>query len=366
MSGLGQADLLIDLAALVANWRQIADMVAPAEAAGVVKANGYGLGAVEVARALSGAGCRTFFVAHPVEALALRPALPADRTIFVLHGAPDAAGVALAEAGIVPVLNSLSEIAAFADLGRRMGGLAAAIQIDTGMTRLGLQAGEVEELHARPGILEGIELRLVMSHLACADEAGHGMNARQLGEFERLRRLLPAAPASLANSAGCFLGREFHFDLVRPGIALYGGRVLAKGPDRLREVVRIIARILQVHGIDTPRTVGYGASHSMLAGGRIATVAVGYADGYPRALGNRGFAVIDGFRVPVVGRVSMDLLTLDVSALPSQSTRAGQEVCILGGGVPADELAALAGTIDYELFTHLGARYRRTYLGRDA
>ncbi|MCW5731197.1 MAG: alanine racemase [Alphaproteobacteria bacterium] len=363
MSGLGQADLLIDLAALVANWRRIADMVAPAETAGVVKANGYGLGAAEVARALSAAGCRTFFVAHPAEALALRPLLPADRAIFVLHGAPKGAGAALAGAGIVPVLNTLAEIEAFAALGRARGGLPAAIQIDTGMTRLGLRQGEVEAIAARPGLLDGIELRLVMSHLACADERAHPMNARQQAGFEHLRRLLPPAPASLANSAGCFLGREFHLDLVRPGIALYGGRVLADGPNTMREVVRIVARILQVHAIDTPRTVGYGASHSMPAGGRIATVAVGYADGYPRALGNRGFAVIDGFRVPVVGRVSMDLLTLDVSALPSQSIRVGQDVHILGGGVPADELAALAGTIDYELFTRLGARYRRTYLG---
>jgi len=360
---LGQATLEIDLAAIAGNWRRIAAAAGPAEVGAVVKADAYGLGAARVAPALAAAGCRTFFVAHPAEGLELRRHLP-DQRILVLHGAPADSAEALADAALIPVLNTPGQVGRFAALARAQGRkLPAAIQIDTGMTRVGLSAAETGEMAERRDMLDALDLRLVLSHLACGDEAEHPMNQAQLAEFERLKALLPPAPASLANSAGCFLGPAFGFDLMRPGIALYGGRPLANEPNPMGQVVRLTAKILQTHQIDTPRTVGYGATHSMPAGSRIATVAVGYADGYPRSLSDRGLAAIGGSLVPVVGRVSMDLITLDVTALPATVAHEGAEVVLLGDTVPQDMLAGQAGTIDYELLTRLGRRYRRVYRG---
>lgn len=360
---LGPAELTIDLDAIAGNWRLLQAKVGRARCAAVVKADAYGLGLDRVAPALWAAGCRSYFVAHGAEGLALRRLLP-DAEIFVLHGLSDQAAEYPA-AGLIPVLNRLAEIAAWqrqaAALGRP---LPAALHIDTGMTRLGLDAAALHQLADTPRLLDGLTLRLVMSHLACADDPADPMNAMQLDAFRRLRRLLPAAPASLASSGGIFQGAAFHFDLVRPGIALYGGNPLASGANPMAETVRLQAKILQVHDVDTPRTVGYGASHRLSGPTRIATVAVGYADGYLRSLGNRGFAHIDGVRVAVVGRVSMDLITLDVSALTPEQSQVGAPVDVLGGATDIDLLAQAGGTLAYELLTRLGPRYRRIYRGQ--
>jgi alanine racemase len=316
-----------------------------------------------VAKALAAAGCRTFFVATIDEGIAIRAALPAP-TIFVLGGPLPGATADIAAHGLVPVLNSLDQIGLWVGFARARGEeLAAALHLDTGMNRLGLDAGAVARLTADPTLLTGIRTILVMSHMACADEPDHGKNNEQLSAFRTLQAGLPAAPRSLAASSTLFLGECYRFDLVRPGAALYGLNPQPERPNPMAPVVRLCARILQVRDVDTPMTVGYGATHRFTAKGRIATVAAGYADGLFRSLSNRGFGSIEGVRVPVVGRISMDLTTFDVSALAPEAACPGALIELIGPGHDADALAAEAGTIGYEVLTSLGARYLRSYSG---
>ena len=350
--------LTIDLAALAANYRFFVDQLDAGSCGAAVKADAYGCGLENVAPALAAAGCRQFFVATLDEGIAARDVLGGGAEIFVLNGPVAGSEAEFAEHCLLPVLNDLGQI-------ERWRG-AAVVHLDSGMSRLGLPPAEVATLAAEPERLAGIELRYVMSHLACADEPERPENAAQLGLFQNLRAQLPPARASLANSAGILLGPQYHFDLARPGIGLYGGNPLASGPNPVRQVVSLQAKIAQVREIDSPHTVGYGAAHRATGPSRIATVPVGYADGYPRSLSQRGFASIAGVRVALVGRVSMDLITLDVSALPPQTAQPGSLVELLGGEVDIDELAAAAGTISYELLTGLGRRYRRRYLGAAA
>ena len=356
----GRAVLTIHLGAIVANYHRLQREAPGAEVAAVVKANGYGLGLREVGEALWQGGCRSFFVAHPDEGTALRAAL-GKAAIYVLHGLQGGSGEALAEADLIPVLNHPGEIARYAALARARGRrLPAALQIDTGMCRLGLAAGEIERLE--PADLGALDLRLVMSHLACAEEAGNPMNQEQLATFERLRARLPAAPASLANSSGIFLGPAFHFQLCRPGVALYGVNPTPERANPMAPVVTLEAPVLQVHEVDAPGSVGYGATCRTRPGARIATVPVGYADGYLRAAGPRASARITGHEVPLAGRVSMDLISLDVSALPLDAVRPGVMVELIGGPGGVDVLAAAAGTIGYEVLTRLGSRFARRYI----
>jgi len=355
--------LTIDLDALAANYRALADRVAPADCAAVVKADAYGLGMAEVAPVLARAGARTFFVATLDEALRLRALLPQAR-IGVLDGLA-AAGEADCEAsGLLPVLNDLAEIDLWsrraAAAGRR---LPAFVHLDTGMNRLGLSRGDVTTLEGEPERLDGIEVAAYLSHFACADEADHPMTASQTAAFMAALYKLPEAPASLANSSGIFRGRETHFDLVRPGSALYGVNPTPEAENPMAGVVRLDARVLQVRDVDSPETVGYGASHQIYSPSKIATIAIGYADGYFRALGNRGTVFAAGAPAPVVGRVSMDLTTLDVSALPTDAVKPGDMVQIIGPDVPVDAVAAAAETIGYEVLTALGDRHHRRYLG---
>ncbi len=354
------AVLHVDLDALAGNYRCLRRAAAGATCAAVVKADGYGLGAAEIAGTLWAAGCRDYFVAHAFEGAALRAALP-DATIYVLHGAMPGAEAGLPLHGLIPVLNSLGQVDAWAGLARARGGLDAVLQIDTGMNRVGLPPAEVAALRDDPARLDGIRVRYVISHLACAEDAGGAMNAEQLAAFRKLKAELPAAPASLANSSGIFLGPDYHFDLVRPGVALYGVNPTPGRPNPMAEVVRLEGRILQLREIDRPQTVGYGAAYQAAGPRRIATVPVGYADGYLRCLGNQAYACIGGVRVQVAGRVSMDLITLDVTDAPPSALRVGAPVDLIGGGVPIDEVAAWAGTIGYELLTGLGHRYHRSF-----
>lgn len=376
MTSGDQAILHIDLDALVANWRRLGGMAPQAECAAVVKADAYGTGAAEVGKALQKAGCRRFFVAHSEEALALRQTLP-DATIHILHG-PTAGGEAdLAAANLTPVLSTPGQIAAWSALAKQLGHrLPAALHVDTGMNRLGLSEAEAYVVATDPARLDGIELAFVMSHLACSDEPDHPLNRAQADAFAALRQRFPNLKGSLANSAGTFLGPDFHHDILRPGIALYGANPLdpSAGPrreaSRMAEVVHLEGKILQVRSVDRGMTVGYGAGYIVEKPTQIATVAVGYADGFSRALSGRGSAIIKGrqghVRVPIAGRVSMDLITLDVSALDAGDCRPGTPVSLLGGGIDIDEQAAVAGTISYELLTQLGRRYRRIYKGSAA
>lgn len=362
----GAARLEIDLGAIARNWRRLAQRAAPARCGAPVKADAYGLGAAQVVPALARAGCRDFFFAHPGEALAVRGLAP-DVHLYALHG-PTAAVDEMAAAGVIPALNTLEQVAVWRDAAKRAGRrLQAALHVDTGMNRLGLPPADFELLAREPDRLDGIDLVLVFSHLACADIPNHPLNAAQLAAFRRLRALFPGVPAALANSSGIFLGPEYCFDLVRPGAALYGINPLSDAANPMEPVVRLIAEVIQVRRVDAPDTVGYGAEHAVTGPSRIATVAVGYADGYPRSLGNgRGQALVDGERVPVVGRVSMDLITLDVSNLAEHRVQPGTEAILLGPGIDPDLIGTAAGTIGYEILTRLGPRYRRVYITDDS
>ncbi len=362
-AALADTILEVDLAALAGNWRTLKARAAPARCAAVVKADGYGLGAAEVGGALAAAGCDTFFVAHAGEAVALRANLLAA-SIFVLHGPPAGAERELLRHRLTPVLSSAGQIAAWADLARAEGRrLPAAIHIDTGMNRLGLSAGDVSALADNPARLAGIDLVLVMSHLACAEESEHPLNATQRQRFAALEARLPKAPRSLANSAGIALGADYHRDMARPGVALYGVEPNPGAPLGVRPVVGLRARILQVRRVDRGESVGYGATHFFAGPGRVATIALGYADGFLRSLSNHGYAFVDDVRVPVIGRVSMDLVTLDVSAVSDTRAQPGAWVELIGPRATLAELSRQAGTIDYEILTRLGRRFHRVYTG---
>ncbi|MBI2584567.1 MAG: alanine racemase [Rhodospirillales bacterium] len=361
---LAGAVLTIDLDAVAANYRLLQKRLAKAEAAAVVKADAYGLGLAKVAPVLAAAGCRTFCVAHVGEAIALRQVLGNTAAVVVLNGLLPDAEDAYAEHALTPALGSLAELAAWqAECKRRNKKLPCWLHVDTGMLRLGLPPDELETLADRPGLLDGLEVAVVMSHLACADERAHPKNRDQLAAFADVRRRLPMGKASFANSAGVFLGRDFRFDIARPGVALYGVAPIAGEPNPMAQVVRLQAKILQVRRVDTPQTVGYGATHRVEGPGRIATVPVGYADGYLRSLSNRGTGYIGDIPVPVVGRVSMDLITLDVTQVPERQASVGALVDLIGPHNPVDRVAQEAGTIGYEILTSLGARYHRAYVG---
>jgi alanine racemase len=358
------AVLTIDLGAIARNYRSLRHRLGGTPCAGVVKGNAYGLGVAEIAPVLAAQGCDRFFVATLDEAVELRGLLP-DATIAVLNGVLAGSAAVFAENNLLPVLNDLGQIDLWAALSRSRGGepLEALIHIDSGMSRLGLPPEETRRLAAERHRLDGLRLTLVMSHLACAEQPDNPMNAAQRTEFDGLRALLPSAPASLANSSGIFLGAEYHYDLGRPGVALYGVNPTPGKPNPMTEVVRLHSKIIQLRDVDRPQTVGYGASHRVATKARIATVPVGYADGYLRSLGGHVFAAIGDVRVPVVGRVSMDLITLDVSALAPDLTAPGTTVELIGGACPIEQFADLGGTIAYEILNRLGPRIRRRYIG---
>lgn len=362
------AILTVDLDAIVSNYGLLRDRAGGAGCAAVIKADAYGLGAGPVATALAGAGCRDFFVALLAEAVELRgilaAAAAADARIYVLNGLAGGEEPTYAEHGLIPILNTTDEIAAWRAFADSAGASqAAAIQIDTGMSRLGLEHADIKALEAGDDAFSGIDIRLVMSHLACAYDRGNPFNHQQRAAFDAARVLLPAAPASLANSAGIFLGAEFHYDLVRPGASLFGIAPLKEIRNPMAQVIKLQGKILQVRVVDRGRTVGYGATHRATRKSRLATVGVGYADGYLRYLSNRGSGFIGNVRVPVVGRVSMDLITLDVTDVAETDARPGALVDLICNHHTLDQLAAEAGTIGYEILTSLGHRYHRRYIG---
>jgi alanine racemase len=356
--------LTIDLDAICDNWRTLKEKVGRAECAAVVKADAYGLGARKVAAALYLAGCRHFFVAHLTEAIELRPALAADAVIYVLHGIhPGAEGECVTH-GLVPVLNSLPQLIAWRTLAERLDRvLPAVLQIDTGMARLGLSADELERVAADHGVLTGIELKFIMSHLVSAEDQANAVNRRQLECFRAALARLPAAKASLANSSGIFLGPDYHFDLVRPGAALYGVAPVAGQANPLRAVIRLQGKVLQTRTIEPGTAVGYSHTWTASRRSRIATVAAGYADGYLRSLSNRGEACFEGMRLPIVGNVSMDTITLDISDVPEGRIGEGSLIDLADARHGVDEIASRGGTIGYEILTSLGSRYTRAYLG---
>jgi len=358
------AVLVIDLAALVANWRDMAARAPGAECAAVVKASGYGLGDVAVASALWQAGARSFFVADIEAGVRVKTALPQSRTI-VLHGVPAGTEEELSVRGLVPVLGSLCEIKRWGAYASRSGRhLPAFIHIDTGMNRLGLPPNELDRLCNDPvSLLEGIDLQGWMSHLACADDPANPFTAEQLRRVRAALARLPKAPVSLSNSAGIFHGANYHFDLVRPGIGLYGPNPAPWLPNPMRPVIRLLARILQIRDVAPPDTVGYDATHRVAGLGKVAALGMGYADGYPWSLAGKGMATVAGHVAPLIGRVSMDLLTADVTGVPEHLLQVGGWADIIGTHRDVDQVAREAGTIGYEVLTRLGSRYHRIYVG---
>jgi alanine racemase len=328
----------------------------------VVKADGYGLGAPEITRALSAAGCDTFFVARLEEGVRLRPVVPTAR-IFVLDGAAPDTVDTLIDHRLVPVLNSLAEIAGWAAAARETKtALEAAIHIDTGMNRLGLPGEELSVLALeRKKRLEDIRLVLLMSHLACADDPQSKMNSIQLDRFRSALAMLPPTPASFASSGGVLLGKDYAFDLVRPGIGLYGGNVQNAAQNPFAVAAVLTARVLQLRQIDKGESVGYGASFRAKRPTVLATVALGYADGLMRAIGNRGHAAIAGTRAPIAGRVSMDLVTLDVTDVPRAALSTDADVEFFGDTISLEEVAKAADTAAYEILTSLTPRVPRRY-----
>lgn len=351
--------LTIDLAALRHNYSAIARHIAPTRAAAVVKADAYGLGASRVAPAFYDAGCRDFFVAHLGEAIALKPFLQPDATLYVLNGLQPGTEAACARDGILPVLNSLEQIENWGALAARQGRkLPALLQLDTGMSRLGLSASEFERLLENFALLDNIDIKFVISHLASGDEPENAANARQLANMTALLVRLPKLPVAFANSGGSFLDKSYHFDLARPGVALYG-----VGPEN--EVVPVLtlsARVIQVRDIDKGAAVGYGGTYVAEGPMRVATIAVGYADGWFRSLSNKGSAFFGDTRLPIIGRVSMDSITLDVSALPEGTLKLGSLVELIGPHQRLEDVARDCDTIPYEILTALGNRYARVYV----
>ena len=359
--------LTVDLAAITANWDALGRRAMPSECAAVIKADGYGCGIEPVARALTRAGCKTFFVADLTEARRVRAVAP-DPAIYVLNGLLPGTATAFADIRVRPVIGSLVELAewdAFCAANQWHGG--AALHVDTGMNRLGISADEAAALAPRIRT-ENHGITLLMSHLVCAEQPEHPLNQRQMQLFREVRLLYRGIPGSLANSSGIFLSNSAHCDMVRPGAALFGVNPTPGHKNPMQPVVGLKARVVQVRPVPKGETIGYNAVWTAKHATRVAIVAVGYADGYPRAASATDAApgadaIVADTRCPLAGRVSMDLLAIDITALPDHTVRRGDLVTLIGGEVGVDDLAAAAGTIGYEVLTSLGKRYHRIYRG---
>lgn len=356
--------LSVDLAALAGNWRQMAALSGRARTGAVIKADAYGLGVEDCGAALYFAGARDFFVATAEEGAALRPYAPEAR-IFVLSGLWPGLEPLIFGHDLVPVIASEEQLAFFMRALADHGDHPCALQVDTGFHRLGLSVAEALDLAndaTRPASFDPV---LVISHLACGDDAAAPMNRAQVESFRQVAAAFEGVESSLSASAGIRLGPDYHFDLTRPGIALYGAAASAGGP-RLETVATAEARILQVRQARAGETVSYGAGHVLTRDSLIAVAAVGYADGYPRSLSGRGEGLIHGRRVPILGRITMDMTMFDVTDLGGR-VRAGDYVELFGPGLAVDDVAAAAGTIPYEILAGLGLRYRReTVIGDEA
>ncbi|MBF9234022.1 alanine racemase [Microvirga alba] len=361
--------LHIDLGALVSNWRLLRDRAGGAEAAAVVKADAYGTGIETTVPALHRAGCRTFFVAHLSEAIRARAVAP-EATIYILNGLPPGTADVYAEFDLRPVLGSREEIDEWAAFCRAEGRrLKAAVHFDTGMNRLGLTVPQGLALKGDPRLAD-FEPALLMSHFASAEERDNPLNQRQIAAFSAIREAFPGIPGSLANSSGILREEKPHFDLVRPGYALYGGNPTPDRNNPMRPVVGLQSRIIQLRTVDAGDGVGYNWRWTAQTKRRLATLSIGYADGYPRPssgigasgeISERGMAIVAGRPCPFAGTVSMDLIIVDVTDVPENEVKRGDLVTLIGGDLTVDEVGRRAGTIGYEILTNLGRRYARTH-----
>jgi alanine racemase len=353
--------LTIDLGAIFDNYRALAVKVMPTECAAVVKADAYGCGLEPVTRTLSRAGCKTFFVAHLDEARQVRKVAP-EAAVYVLNGYTAGSGPSFMEAYARPVISSSVELAEWDHFVASNGWSGGAgLHVDTGMNRLGLSVDEIAAVAARMQS-ENHGLTLLMSHFACADQARHPLNDQQIRQFREIRTLFRGIPGSLANSSGVFLDPSAYCDLVRPGSALYGVNPTPGRPNPMKPVIGLEVRVLQVRNVPRNATVGYGATWTAKRASRIAVIASGYADGLPRASHALDrHVLVGGRRCPIVGRISMDLLTVDVTDLPDNMLRRGMLVTLIGGELDLDAVGAQAGTIGYEILSSLGRRYHRVW-----
>jgi alanine racemase len=354
--------LTVDLDALAANYRVLQAQASGAQVAPVVKADGYGLGAGPIGRRLWADGARAFFVARLDEGEALRAQLGPGRpaTVYVLDGLTAGAGPRLAAADLTPALSTLPQVGEAAAFARRTGRpLTVALQLDTGMNRQGLPLTEARALAQSTDRLAGLDVALVMSHLGAAADPADPHNADQLGRFTQARALFPGARASLAASAGIFLGPAYAFDMVRPGVSLYGGGPRETADPRLAAVAALTAPILDIRTVQAGERLGYGAHVTLPRATRVAIVAAGYADGVIRAARGDGYAWVGGARRPLL-IVNMDLLALD---LGDAEARVGDPVELLGPNALLDDLATAAGTVAHEVLVRLGRRGERAYRG---
>lgn len=366
------AILTVDLDALAHNWRLLAMRAGLAACGAAVKADAYGIGLEPAVTALAAAGCRTFFVAHPGEGVLARSAAP-QADIYVLNGYREEARETIRAAQLRPVLGSPDEIAAYAAARRADGTmLPPAIHVDTGMNRLGLSASDVPAL-AGGETLQSLAPALLMTHFASSEDPTDPITLEQVNRFIAARAWLPGVACSIANSSGMFRQDVPMFDLARPGYALYGGNPVPGEANPMRPVVRLEAPILQVRHVADGEGVGYNSQWRAKGPRRLATIGVGYADGYPRSAAGTdekaargmpaGEALVGGVRCPFAGRVSMDLIVIDVTAAPDDAVAPGAPVVLIGDGLDVDEVGLRSGTIGYEVLTRLGPRYARRYIG---
>ncbi|HOP18977.1 MAG TPA: alanine racemase [Amphiplicatus sp.] len=348
----------IDLDAVRANFRTLKSAAPAAEISAVVKCDAYGLGAMAVARTLAAfEQCRTFFVAYPHEGVDLRSALgdlAPNAKIYIFNGPSAETLGAFEEGALTPVINSREQARLWA--GARPGAIAA-LHVDTGMNRLGANERELSDIAAT----RGLKIGLVMSHLACGFDPGHDMNRRQHLAFEKACAEFPGVKRSLSASAGAFMGPAYHYDLIRPGIAIYGAGPFDRPDPRLKPVARLVAPVVQLRQAKAGESAGYGAACTFRKDARLATVALGYGDGFLRTGSEKGAAFVGGALCPIAGRISMDLIILDVTNAP-QPIEIGDKAEFFGPQHPIEDAAEAAGTIAYELLTGLGARLHRRYL----
>ncbi|ENN91297.1 alanine racemase [Bartonella bovis] len=354
---------IIDISAIVANYTALAQHVAPTECSAVVKANAYGIGVEKVAPALYQAGCRTFFVAQIKEALQLKAILPPNVTLALLSGLPPTSEEFVAQAGIVPVLNSWHEIENWQMLCQEKSTrFPAIVQIDTNMNRLGLDQKELQQLIKHPTLFEIADIKYIISHLANGDDCTHSSNYTQLTTIKKILAQLPACKVSLANSGGIFLGPDFYFDLVRPGIALYGINSHGKHTIPIKPVLKLKAQVIQSRCVEEGTPIGYGGSFITHRPSILTTISIGYADGWLRNLSNKGSVYFKGYKLPIVGRISMDSIIVDATNIEHDKPKRGDWVELIGEHQKIEDISIDANTVPHEILSSLGARCKRIYI----
>lgn len=365
MEKSGKSTLEIDLNQVVENYYTIKSKVAEdIDVAAVVKANSYGLGAKLISRKLNSIGCKTFYVVYLEEALEIKNEVSGAK-IYIINGVQKTTMETVHRNGFIPVLNDLYQIELWNGYAKKLGKyLPAVIMVDTGMTRLGLSESNVARIAQNPDFTDYLDVDYVLSHLACASNEGHALNKKQLEMFSNSLKLLDYERGSLSNSAGVLLGKEYHFNQVRPGCSLYGINPMDEGASIFGQVATLKAEVVQIHNIKNDLPVSYNSTYIAKKGDRIATLLCGYADGYLRHLSNKGKAFYKGYKLPVVGIVTMDYIMVDVTQVPEGLLSEMNYVELLGANVTVDEVAKLAGSNGYEILTSLGkGRFNKVYKG---